>query len=112
MADTDFHICFLKRSISTAEGRINLGLNIFRLVNQVHEFTNEDIPFLIHQVKPLPGKGQGIFCQYEISLSGKGIRIRNITPFPCVFLLFFCWMIIFIQNLGINTIQFFSWNHT
>ena len=56
-----------------------------------------------HKLIALFGKSQRVFCKYEISLGGKGIRIHKITSLTDGF------SVILIQNFGIDTVELFSW---
>ena len=79
--NTDFHICPLQRPICLTEGHINLRLDTLRFVDQVHHFTDQDISLLIHQIKSLERKSQGILGKDQISLGREGIWIHKIPPF-------------------------------
>ena len=59
-SDSDLHVCFLQSSVGSAESLIDLGLDILCLVDQLHHFADQDIPFFIHQLKSLTGEREGI----------------------------------------------------
>ena len=104
----------MKSGIGSTEGNIDLGLDIFCLIDQFHQFPDENISFLVHQVESLPGKGQGILCQYQVSFGRKGIRIHIIISLSgniSGILSFFVRSIVFIQDLCIDSVQFFLGDH-
>ena len=101
--NADFHICLLERSVSGAESDINLRLDILCLINQIHHLADQDVTLLVHQFITLTGKFQRVFCKYQVSLGGKGIRIHSITSL----LLAYCFVIVFIEDLRIDSVKFF-----
>ena len=72
------NICMLQRLIGCCESRINLRLDILGLVNQAHQFPQQNIPLFIHQLIPLTGKSQRIFGQNQITLGRKCIRVHEV----------------------------------
>ena len=64
IVDTQLDIGHLEGQVGLPEGHINLRLDILCLVNQFHQFPNQDIPFLIHQHIALAGKSKRVFGQY------------------------------------------------
>ena len=100
-SDTDLHVSFLQGCIGSAEGFIDLSLDILCLVNKLHHFTDQDITLFVHKLIALSGKSQRIFRKYQISLGGKGIRIHKITSLTDGF------SVILIQNFGIDTVELF-----
>src|SRR5699024_5007701 len=112
IADADFHICFLKSGVGGTESNIDLRLDIFGLIDKLHELPDKNIPFFIHEVEALSGKSQGILCQYQVSFSGKGIGIHIITSLlENIYLFFLCRFVVFVQYLSIDSVQFFFWYH-
>mgnify|MGYP000208224767 CR=1 FL=1 len=45
-SDSDFHICLLKSRVSGTEGLIDLGLDVFCLINQLHHSRIRILRFL------------------------------------------------------------------
>ena len=76
LTDPLLDIRTLKAHIRPCKRRIDLFLYILRLVDQLHQFLEKDIPLLIHQVIPLMGKRKRILGKHQISLGRKFSRIH------------------------------------
>ena len=76
--DPHLDIGLLERLVGGCEGGIDLGLDRLCLVDQAHQFPQQDIPFLVHQPISLRRKGEGIFRKDQISLGRKCVRIHEI----------------------------------
>ena len=83
------------------EGFINLSLYILGLVDQFHHFTDQDVSFLVHQLKSLTGKSQRIFGKYQITLGGKVFGSIN-SHLPLAYSLF----IVLVQDFCIDSVEF------
>ena len=94
IVDSHFHIGGLQFGVGLAKSAVDLGLNILGLIDQVHQLTDEDIPFFVHQVKALSGQRQGIFGENQVPLGGKCIWIHSNPPYCASAILsasFFAW---------------------
>lgn len=64
-------------------------LNLFCLINQIHQLTDQNISFLVHQLISLIRKCQRIFCKNQISFCGKCTWIHNtLGSFPDILIFF------------------------
>ena len=80
-ADPVLNIGSLQALIRIGKGAVNLFLDAPGLVDQFHQLADQNISLLIHQLISLPGKGQRVFRQHQISLGRKCTRIHNVPPF-------------------------------
>ena len=71
----------LKACIRSCKCCINLSLNIFRLIDQIHQLTNQDISFFIHQIVTLFCQCKRVLGCDQISFGREFSWVHNLTTF-------------------------------
>ena len=59
-ADSQLDIGLLQGFVSFCKGRVDLCLDVLRLVDESHQFPQEDVPLLVHQFIALTGQRKGV----------------------------------------------------
>ncbi len=104
LGNAHLDVGFLECLIGRAEGLVDLGLDIFGLVDQFHHLVDQDVPLFVHQIKALAGERQRILGFDQIALGRKTVWIHAASrPFRILLLS----SVIFIQDLGVDTVELF-----
>ena len=106
--DPVFDIGTLQAGICFCKCCIDLFLNVFRLIDQTHQFFQKNIPLFIHQIITLACKHQRILREHQISFGRKFSRIHMHPSFTQQILsdTFYSFPSVF--NISFVSFQYFS----
>ena len=75
--DAQLDVGLLEGLVSLAEGGVDLRLDIPRLVDQIHQLPDQDVPLFVHQHIALLCQGQRVLGQNQVTLCRECIRIHE-----------------------------------
>ena len=77
VVDAQLDVGLLEGLVSLAEGGVDLRLDIPRLVDQIHQLPDQDVPLFVHQHIALLCQGQRVLGQNQVTLCRECIRIHE-----------------------------------
>ena len=100
LTDPMLDIRSLKTCIRSCKCRIDLFLNILRLIDQIHQFTDQNISFFIHQIIALFRQRKRVLGCDQISFGREFSWVHNLTTF----LAFLLFRQVFIDDLRVDSV--------